>query len=486
MRQSDLIKRNTIFAFTSQALRLLTSAIAFVMIARLYGPVEFGQFTAAHTVSAIFVLFADFGFDMLVSSEVARQRDMAQQLVHAYLPAKICFAGLSTVAMFVFGFVAGVSASTRDLIFIFSLYVLVTSLTSFFFALFKSYEELHHETKISTLINLALLAALGTTYFIPLSIFVVAAMFVGSRVVGLVLSLRVAGKTISLRGFRFTLPAKDVAKKIGVFGLYTIFTNLYFVQDTVLLSIWRGDYDAGVYQAVMKVAGLALILVDIAALTLLPVFSRLHQEDYDRWFEFGKLLNKSLVFLGLPLSLGLIFFARPIIDILYGLQSFHDAVPILQLFGGILFVRYLAETSAIMLTTSMRQIHRLVIVLAATVLNFTLNAVLIPTHGPLGAGVVSLFTSICVALGVTIVARRQTRKWILQFRSFVPVLISIVLAIAAAGWDGLNSPYAGVLAVIGIVVFSYFFVYTKEERKFIFSFDTRTLIVGSSLGTRVD
>src|SRR5882762_8439858 len=106
---------NSLYSFLSQAIRLLTNFLMFVGIARFYGAEAFGQFTTAHTFSTIFIIFADFGFDSLLTTEIARNRDHAAELAQRYFSLKIICAVGASVAMTIFPLVKSFSSETRKI-----------------------------------------------------------------------------------------------------------------------------------------------------------------------------------------------------------------------------------------------------------------------------------------------------------------------------------------------------------------------------------
>ena len=412
MAQARRIWRNSFFATLSQFIRLATNFLLFIGIARLYGVEAFGQFTTAHTLSTVFLLLADFGFDILVAMEIARDRSHAVDVARRYFSQKVVFAGAATLGMIGLSFVRNFSPETRTLVQIFALYVLGASLNNFFFAFFKGYEEFHHETRISFWINgilLGLLLLLGALH-VPVQ--AIALTFVLTRLMGIVLASRVAHRLAGGSIFRLTFSRwRQTWRTVAVFGCQFLFGNLFFLLDTILLSFWRGDRDVGTYQAAFKIVSLTLIVPDIAINTMIPVLARLHAERDDRWETMGRLLNKTLSLLALPISLILFVYPDQVIGILYGGTDFHESVPILRLFAVIVYIRFAVDAYGIMITTAQRQSVRMYIVVAATVVNLALNAYMIPRYGPWGAAVVSLITNVLVGTGFILGSRQSFFRW---------------------------------------------------------------------------
>ncbi len=468
------IRWNTLFAFLSAAIRLTTNVVLFVGVARFFGPEGFGQFTTAHTLAGLFLLLADFGFDVLLTTEVARQRERAAEVLQQFLSFKVIFSVIAIAGMWLVLIVQEVSAPTRLLIFVFSFHVAFTALTNFFFALFKGFERLQHETKVSFFINLSLLCALVVLGSRRAPLEIIAAVFVGTRLLGLVASVWIARKFIALRQLRFSIKEwRASLKMVTVFGLHLIFGNLFFQLDTLLIAFWRGDHDVGIYQSVFKLIALVLVLPDVAINALMPVLSRFHGESVERWNSLGKLLNKTLFLVALPIAFIFFVYAEQLIQIVYGEKGFAEAIPILRIFAIIVLVRFGVETYALMLTTSQRQSTRMLIVMLATALNFALNAYLIPRNGILGAAVVSLATNIFVGFGYIVATRPFLPRWIVDFRRLVPFFATIMLGGILWQFRTIPAWYVAPVAVVVISMISYFAGFTRDEREVVFTFQKK-------------
>ena len=470
MPGTSQIRWNTFFSSLSSLIRLITNFLLFVGIARLYGAEAFGQFTTAHTLSTLFILFADFGFDVLLATEIARRREQAPLLAQQYLSLKFVFCLVATAAMCVMPSLQHFSRDTQTLIYIFGFYVFFSSLNNFFFALFKGFEQLHHETKISFTINILLLCLLVVFGLSHVPIYFIAWFFVGSRILGLLLAYYTAAKVVSRNMFHLSFSGwKEIMPQILVFGFHSIFGNLFFQMDTILLSFWKSDYDVGIYQSVFKIVILALIMQDVLTNTLTPVLSRLSREDKEKWKVLGRLLYKTLLFIALPICMVLFVYADHIVDILYGVEKYREAISILRIFSTIVLVRYWTEAYALMLTTSQRQKTRMVIALAATLMNYLINAYMIPRYGAFGAALTSLITNIFVGIGFLLSTRLFFSARVFEIRKVG--LVTLALILSAVLWNlRASSLWVAAPLAVSICVFASFYIgYTKEERMLVFA-----------------
>ena len=465
MNQTASILGNSLSLFFSAAVRLVVNFLLFAGIGRLYGPVEFGQFATASVFSNFFLLLADFGFDTLLATEVARDRDQAARIAREFLSLKMISATIATVGMFIVPLVLSFSTSTSLLIYIFSLNVALSSMINFFFSLFKGLEKMRYEAQISFYINLLSLVCLiiiGLFHF-PLYIFVITYIF--TRALGIVLAMRIANKLLHGYWLLLSFDAwKKARHQVMVFGINVLSGLLYFQLDTLLLSLWKGDRAVGIYQAVFKIIVLVLVIPDIAVNTLLPSLTRFHQNQKEQWIWIGHLLYKVLYFTGLIVSMILFLYAGQIIHLIYGYQGFDEAIPVLRIFSLTSFIRFSAEPFGLMLTTSKRQEIRMWICIVAVIANVSLNAFMIPLYGPIGAAKVSLMTNIFVGLGYLAATRTFVSSWVFDVTTLLP--LAMVLLVSLVIWSmPLKLNY--ILGLLGIAVSGaviYKFGFTQEDR----------------------
>ena len=78
------IWKNSIFVFFTHAIRVVTNFLIFILIARFYGPESLGQFSLAFTIANISLVLADFGFDVLLTTEIAKNKKNAPKIISNY------------------------------------------------------------------------------------------------------------------------------------------------------------------------------------------------------------------------------------------------------------------------------------------------------------------------------------------------------------------------------------------------------------------
>jgi O-antigen/teichoic acid export membrane protein len=452
--------------------RLIANVIVFWLIARIYGPDQFGTFTFAHTTATLLILLADFGFDILLTTEISRAREQALKTFQNIFSYKIFFSIAAFLIMWVFSFIGNYSEETKISLQIFSFFLIFTTLTNFSLALTKGFERFSYESITQLIANVSLVIIVITLSFLKLSILVIATSFVLTRLLGLILSIYFNKKLLPELSFKINFSKeKELHQKVLVFGFHLLFANLFFQIDTILLSLWKGNLYVGIYQAVFKFIILPLMIPDILNLTLLPVLSRLFVNEKEKALKISYLLNKLLFFLSLPITLILYVYAEDIIHIIYGSGQYAASIPVLKIFAFNVFVRFSFEAFALILTTTNRQIIRMFTVIAATVLNVTLNYLLIPKYGVSGAAIVSLICIVFVYGVYSIYSLNLFRKWHLNFTNLFLIFMTISIGYLLSNVNHLN-PYLGAMLIVVIFILTGTLHYfTKEDKRILFSMD---------------
>ncbi len=423
------IWKSSVFVFLSQLSRLLTNFLIFILIARFYGVEQFGQFSLAFAVANICLVLADFGFDVLITTEVAVKMRNSVDLIKKYFTTKLFFIVLSTIVMFSLPTLQNFSSKSSNLIYLLIPYVVFTSFTNFLYAIFRGFEKFKYETNITLISNAILLLTIIIFGFFNQSLETIILVFIFARLISSGMAVSKIFNLFDTNIFIVNYKnLKTTFKKVFVFGFHFVFGNLFFMIDTVLLGIMANDEAVGLYQAAFKIMILLLILPDILRSALLPLTSRLFKLDRQKWESVNKLVVKLFMFIAIPISISLYFFASEIVFIIYGDGDFIKAVPILKIFAIIVFIRFYIEAYGLMLTTSNKQHIRLIIALVATTLSIVLNySFLIPSYGIMGAAYSALLVNGIVGIFYIIVNGSYFIKWTFDIRTLMILALVTVL-----------------------------------------------------------
>lgn len=467
MSDFERISRNSIYSFLSISFRLVSNVLLFWLIARFYGKDIFGQFSTAQTFAAIFVLFADFGLDMLLTTEVPKDLNRARELFQRYFSIKLFLTAIAFIAMIGIAVSGNFDPQVNQLIIIFGFYAAFTTLSNFLYALFKGFEKLGYETLVSFFVNFFTLVLILTLIFLESNIITIALSFVGMRFFGFLVAVFYAHKLLPNITFKpYFKDVKKILNQVLIFGLFLVFGNLYFQLDTILIAYLVDTESVGIYQSVFKLIVLPLIIPEIFVGSILPALARLYSTEPEKWDKIGFSLYKLLVFISIPISIILFVYPDHIILLIYGAE-YAQAIPILRIFSVIVFIRFFAETYGMMLTSSYRQKLRMYVVLGATIFNLILNLVLIPEIGIFGAAVTSLLTNLLVAILFIYITKSFSLNWIKKVLSIKLIIVSLSFYLILYFLGLYGFWMVGIVTVIPYFLFVYYKLLSFQERDYL-------------------
>ncbi|MBX3007377.1 MAG: flippase [Melioribacteraceae bacterium] len=466
MSEYSKIGKNSIYSFLSIFFRVFSNIIIFWLIARYYSADVFGQFTTAQTFASVFILLADFGMDILLTTELPRRIEKSSQIFSEIFSAKLIFASFAFLLMLSLSILNQFSEATSLLLLMFSFFVLFSTITNFFFAFYKGNEKLGYEARVSFINNFGSLIAVLILILLKQNILLIAGAYVAVRLIGLLLAFYYVKKINSSISLKFTFPIqKNVIKKIIVLGMFMLFGNLFFQLDTILLAFWRDEKSVGTYQAVFRLIMVLLIIPDVFINSLMPVLSRLRNEDKEKWEKLSFIFNKILVTIIIPASIVMFVYPDEILGLAYGADKYNEAIPIFRIFSFIMLIRFFTEAYGLMLITADKQKVRMTIVILGTALNFVVNFFMIPRYDALGAGITSLITNFVVGFLYYYTARNLKGNWIAGFAISKLILLIIAFALIVYIAGLLSAWYLSFAAALIYYYYAFRFIFSKSEQE---------------------
>lgn len=425
---------------------LLERGVSFILpwyVARVQGKEPWGYYSTALTFVTIASTFAYWGLDQLLPREIARDRKRAG----AFLANAALIGGLVSLVTVVI-MVAVVSlldypVQVRNLIFMGLLLTLVPlTETVLCEATINGLEKM--EWIVAVHLPLTVLRVAASIYLLSrgFDLGVLFAILAVYYLLAWSTYLVLFRRLVPTFGWEFdrTL-AKTLAIQAVPFVL-VIFVGQTFRQiDRVFLSkLW--DTDAvGVYATGAMLVQLMYLIAPAIMTALFPSLSRLYVASQQRFSEIVSQLFK-LFFAGIfPVALAIIAFARPVILLLFG-QEYNDSVIVLQILALGIVPSFVARLLYRTILASNNEHLAVRVAFVSSAVNISLNVILIPRYGVLGASVVAVCTELVgLAQNLFYVSRR-----IIPFdfrRSLLwPTLcavVSLLFCVSVMRW---NSPAA--------------------------------------------
>lgn len=394
------VARNTSVMFLQYLLTWGASFIGMLFLPRYLGPVEYGRLYLATSIVALFRVFVEYGGNYLVAKEVSRSREKTGQIVvdaigFRLMLASVAFAGVIAVAL-----TAGYPGETNLLLAIVGAGLFGHGAIIVLSAAFQGHEKLRYSS-IASVVN----SLFGNVLSVVAVILWPFAWIIGG--IGVMAStLQLATMAYYSRRIIPSIPGIQWAgmlrhMQVGLsYFLFAVFSAVYYRIDSVMLSKMTPEEVVGWYGGAYKLFEAMNFFPFIFTTAVYPVLSRLWKEESDL---HRRTLQKGLEFMilvGVPVSVGLIVFARIPVQILYGLDGYGPAVVVLQVLAGGLLFLFIDMVLGTALLASDRQRQQSVLSLAAIPVNIGLNFVLIPyfqqsqNNGGVGAALATGLTEL--------------------------------------------------------------------------------------------
>lgn len=375
--------------------RLLRVGLIFYA-ARVLGAAGYGIFSYMTSLAAVLTIFSDMGLSGILVREGAKSEELRRTYFATALFVKLIIIVVS------FSIIVLVAPRVTDLplsnalIYAVGLLSIFDALRLFGNALFRAEERMQVEAGVNILTQFVILGGgLYALTFAPSPESLAAAYAVGSGV-GLLFILYLVKKYIRTV-FKFF--RKDLIKRIITagwpIGFSAIFGGLLVNIDTVMIGWFLDAEQVGYYSAAQKPIAFLYLLPAFIVGGLLPVMARYAKDNREKFKEVMERGLSMTILIACPLVAGIFLNAQKIIEIVYGLEFVSAALPM-----SILAITLLVTFPGTIIMNAIfafdRQREMVPMWIMGSALNVTLNFLLIPAIGPVGAALTSLLTQLLV------------------------------------------------------------------------------------------
>lgn len=391
------IARNTLHYSSALVFQKVLGFIYFALIARGLGVEATGQYVFALSFTTLFAVLADIGFAPVLTREIAKNPENTQSLFTQVFSVKVLISVITYGLVVLFVNILNYPDITKTLVYIAGIVMVLDSFSLIFWSVFRGFQNLRFEAK-GVIGHQSITVVLGLT-----------ALYLGLGVVPLLIATAVGSLFYAL--FSLWLLLHHLKIKLAVkydresikwflktalpFALAGVFARIYTQIDTVMLSKLGCSTQAicdqyvGWYGIASKVT-LALQFIPMAlAASLYPALSEQFEHAPERLTFTFERAWKYLAIIVLPLSGGVIVFARELVTIVWGTEFINAALPLQILMGSLVFL-FLTFPNGSLLNAAGRQLTNTVFMGIAVVINVGMNIWLISTMQMTGAAIASI------------------------------------------------------------------------------------------------
>jgi O-antigen/teichoic acid export membrane protein len=386
--------KNTSWMMAEQFLRILAGLFVGIWVARYLGPEQFGLFSYVLAFTAIFGGIAKLGLDGIMVRELVNHPENRDVYLGTAFWLKVIG------AFIVMGLMAAIvpftsnDATTNTFIFIIAAGMVFQS-----FEVVQFYFQSQVLAKIISIckaIQLAL-SSIIKVYLVltesELIWFVLVTVFDAlSLAFSYFIAYQLRKNPAFYKYFDFNI-AKNLLKDSWPFMISIIVFSIYLQMDVIMIKEMLGTYEVGLYAAGLKVAMAHIFLSSIITLSLFPAILNAKKVSLELYHHrIGRLF--SLLFLiNITVVVVLTFLAGSLLKVLYG-DEFAPAstVMIVQVWSSI-FAAMGFVFHQILMAENLGSVA-LFRAVVGLFINLSLNLILIPIYGILGAAIALLVAQI--------------------------------------------------------------------------------------------
>lgn len=393
------IAKNTGIFFFAQILGSVLSFFFFVYAARHLGANDFGIFSFALALGAIFGIFSDLGLSQITTREVSRDKSLSKKYLGNLIGIKIVLTISSFIVLIIFANIVGYSDTTIKVVSLIGLAVVFRAFTAMFSSIFQAYEKMEYDS-IGIVLNSALMF-LGVFFAIVLDLNVIGLAFIYlivniiSFLYGFLICIWKFVKIKIETDWSFWKITLRDAMPFALVGVFTVVLNWI---DTIMISMMKGDVATGWYNAAYRITFVLLFIPTALNTAIFPVMSRLHISSKEA-LRFAYIKSyKYLTILAIPMGVGGTILAERIIFLIFSSQ-YQPAILAFQILIWSAVLIFMGTPFTTLLSSTNRQFALMNIIGISAIFNIVLNVFLIPKYSYVGS---SIATALSMLLILTI------------------------------------------------------------------------------------
>ncbi|RII25020.1 MAG: flippase [Geobacter sp.] len=391
---------NTGWLFANNLLRMGVGLLVNIWVTRYLGPEQFGLLSYATAFVFVFSSIAAMGLDWVVVRNIVRDPSCRDETLGTAFMLKLAAGaitlGLTLAAIFI---VRPADHLTRLLVAIVALGIVFQAFGTINFW-FQSQVQSKYSVLVKSVAFLIVSAAKITLIWFeaPLVAFAwagLAEIVLGSA--GLVAAYRFQGHFIKTWRATWAM-AKVLLRDCWPLMLTDIVMLAYMRIDQVILGEIAGNTEVGIYSAAVLLAETWLFIPMAVTSSLFPSVVEARESDETLFHDRLQKYYNLMAFLGYAIALPVSIVANWIVPFLFG-AAYAKAGPMLTgLIWAGLFINLSVARSSYLTVMNWTRIHFIADLLGCA-LNITLNLILIPRFGGMGAVIASLVAYWAVAHG---------------------------------------------------------------------------------------
>ena len=390
--------KNSAWLFIAEIFSKFAGLGVQIIAARYLGSKGYGIFAFSFVAAGIILDFVDYGLRTYLTRELSRRPDDTQNLLINIFVVKWLLTLISVLVLA--GIYSGFSLD-QD-----TLYVLVLIATAMilngyseiYIGVFRAFERMKLVASL-VITQRAIFFAIG---FLVLVLGGGVVEFSSIFLLASILNFILARSFMKDQREKFFAKidgslAREIFNESKYLCLAILFVWIYFRIDSVLIFLFLGKEETGLYVAAFKlIESLALILASIRA-ALFPALSRTFLANPKESHQIFERAIRILFLITIPISVFMVLLAPQLIQIIFG-SDFEMSAIVLKILAVPFLFLILNEFITYLLFAVNETKNVIKIAIAGAIFCIIANCLIIPRMGIMGAAVVAGLTELLVLI----------------------------------------------------------------------------------------
>lgn len=390
MLKNKVIK-NASWIIACKIAQSLLGLVVGMFTARYLGPSNYGLISYAASITAFVVPVMNLGLSNIMVQEFVQRSGEDGEILGTSLILNLCSAVLCIFGIIAFALAANHGEMATIIVcclYSITLFVQALELMQYWFqakllSKYTSIVSLVAYVSVSAY-KIFLLVTAKSIYWFAVSN---AIDYLVIGVASTAIYFRLGGKK-----FRFSWKtARRLFSRSKYYIISSMMVTVFAQTDKIMLKLMLDDTATGYYTAAVTCAGITGFVFGAIIDSARPSIFESQQAGKEHFEKNMSRLYCIVIYLSLLQSLGMVFFAKIIISVLYG-QSYGPAVDALQIVVWYTTFSYIGSVRNIWMLAEEKQKYLWIINLSGASANVLLNAWLIHMMGINGAALASLIT----------------------------------------------------------------------------------------------
>ncbi len=464
----------------AQIVTWVCGLITFILIPRFLGSAAYGRVYLALSIQMILSSLIDYGASFLITKEISRDRSNASGTMSHAVVLRTFLWVLSVFLAYLICVVAHYPPSVTVLVMILAVANAWVNMTKLLRYCYLGFEEIKYPSVGAVVERGFMMVSVTVALLLGAKEEVVVILIAISTLMSFAISVKYSRSMFKLNLSVHLETFRRMIRSGVPYFLWAIFGIIYFRIDAVLLSLFAPDSVVGWYGAAYRFFDVLMFLPSIFTQALYPIVTRLSKDEPESMVTTTRRSIELLFLTSLPIAIGMILFARPIVQLLLGLPAFEPSISVLQLlsFGTVLvYVDFVLGNSVMALD---KQKTWALVGFAAMILNVGLNLILIKHfqsligNGGVGSAIATDLTELFVMLSAAALMPRKLFNASLWKVVAKGVLSGSVMVLLIFGGMEIGIPWA-LLAVFSIIVYGGILVVIGAVDQRVLEFLTNTI-----------